>query len=100
MLGGYLANALLLCNYTGSVMLRMLRVLSSDGSASSKLLIFKKHVAPLKSLSIPRLEPCAAVLLANLLHKINTAMDMNFIDTWVRLTVALAWLKSPPSKYS
>lgn len=75
------------------------RVLSSDGSASSKLLISKTGVAPLKSLTIPRSELCAAVLLANLLHKVNTAMDMNFIDTflWSDPTVALAWLKSRTS---
>ena len=51
--------------YAGVVYLRMV---DSTGQVHTSLVIAKTKVAPVKRLSIPRLELCGAQLLAQLLH--------------------------------
>ncbi|KAB0795655.1 hypothetical protein PPYR_12494 [Photinus pyralis] len=68
---------------------------------SSRLLCSKSRVAPLRVISIPRLELCAAVLLAELMQKVTAslAVDANKVFLWTDSTVVLNWLNSAANRY-
>ncbi|XP_062700072.1 uncharacterized protein LOC134284801 [Aedes albopictus] len=74
-----------------------MRSVLADGSAKLNLLTSKSKLAPLKDLSIPRKELCAALLLTRLIQKVVPALDMEFrsIVLWCDSTVVLAWIKKP-----
>ena len=73
-------------------------VASVDGSAELRLCCAKSRVAPLKAVTIPRMELLAAVLLARLTVKIVEEMAMEFseIVLWSDSQIVLAWLRKPP----
>lgn len=78
-----------------------LRVLKSDGSIHINQITAKTRVAPIKTISIPRLELCAAVLLTKLLKDVseNLNIPQTNIHAYTDSTVVLAWLQSHPSKW-
>ncbi|CAH2088129.1 unnamed protein product [Euphydryas editha] len=84
--------------YSAVVYLRMIDV---AGKVKVALLVAKTRVAPIKQISIPRLELCGAVLLSKLL--IETAevlkIPLNKIYAWTDSTIVLAWLNSHPSRW-
>ncbi|GFW47071.1 uncharacterized protein TNCV_55251 [Trichonephila clavipes] len=49
---------------------------SPDGATTVKLVTSKSRVAPVKSVTMPRLELCTAVLLAKLMKRVETALQM------------------------
>ncbi|XP_067207879.1 uncharacterized protein [Linepithema humile] len=73
-----------------------LRTTDVDGMHSCRLLCSKNRIAPLKGLSIPRLELCAALLLAQLTDKVMKCLKVtiNSIHLWTDSTIVLAWLQS------
>ncbi|XP_076299888.1 uncharacterized protein LOC143218544 [Lasioglossum baleicum] len=77
------------------------RVTHADGSSIVTLLAGKSRVAPLKPLTIPRRELCAAVLLARLIELIRNAIGSTVHATycWTDSTVVLAWLRDHPSQW-
>ena len=72
-----------------------------DTSTEVKLVTAKTRVAPLKRLSIPRLELCAAQLLAKLLVVTRRALSIPLQDVycWTDSMIVLAWLDGQPRRY-
>ncbi|GFU11211.1 integrase catalytic domain-containing protein [Trichonephila clavipes] len=64
---------------------------------TNQLLCSKSRLAPIKSMTIPRLELCSCLLLAKLFHKVKPALKMqiNSVNLYSDSTIALAWINSP-----
>ncbi|XP_011685182.1 PREDICTED: uncharacterized protein LOC105448357 [Wasmannia auropunctata] len=86
------------CAYAAVV---YIRVTSLYGDTTTTLLAGKSKVAPLKPISIPRLELSAAVLLSRLMNFIASSLKLEHVPSvcWSDSTVVLAWLNQDPSKW-
>ncbi|KRY46310.1 hypothetical protein T03_7423 [Trichinella britovi] len=74
-----------------------LRTVCVDGEISSRLVMAKSRVAPVKRVTIPRLELLAALVSARLVRYVGQQLSLKIdeIVCWSDSEVALSWIKSP-----
>ncbi|XP_062539042.1 uncharacterized protein LOC134207338 [Armigeres subalbatus] len=77
------------------------RSTSKDGKINTELISAKSRVAPLKRISLPRLELCAALLGAKLYARIAAALEMEEVRCcfWSDSTVVLHWIQAPSNSW-
>ena len=79
-----------------------LRAAREDGSYAASLVMAKGRVAPLKELSLPRLELLASLMAARLLVFVRQALRLPVSVThrcWTDSMVALGWIRGDPSRW-
>ena len=71
---------------------------TKDGKAHVRLVASKTRVAPLKELSIPRLELMSARILAQLMHTVKNALQsqvkLDGVRFWLDSKTALSWIQN------
>ena len=84
--------------YAGVVYLRSI---DSNGAVHTSLVMAKTKVAPIKRLTIPRLELCGAVILAKLIGQVAKILDIptGRIYGWTDSLVVLGWLRGNPRRF-
>ncbi|UYV80986.1 hypothetical protein LAZ67_19002378, partial [Cordylochernes scorpioides] len=78
-----------------------LRTVSLDGQVHISMLAAKTRVAPCKSLTLPRLELCAALLLSQLYRSVVDSLKIDIGRTylWSDSQISLSWIKSDPNRW-
>ncbi|KAM8718925.1 hypothetical protein ACLKA7_011602 [Drosophila subpalustris] len=73
----------------------------SKGELTSRLLCSKSRVAPLKTLTIPKLELAAAHLLSELISNIAEIVQLSCsFYCWSDSTIVLSWIREAPSNFN
>ena len=78
-----------------------LRITDTFGRTHVSLVSSKTKVAPIKRLTIPRLELCRAYLLAQLLFHIQKVFNLPLrtVYAWTDSTIILIWLVGNPRRF-
>jgi len=87
--------------YAAVVYLRTRASHDQDDEWRSSLVMAKTKVAPLKQISLPRLELCAATLLVRLVKHIRSRLILTDcpVHLWSDSTVTLGWIKGHPTQW-
>ena len=78
-----------------------LRSVNQQEEVTTKLLCSKSRVAPVKKVTLPRLELCGSLLLAQLIQKTIPALNLKIyrILLWTDSMIVFSWLTSSASKW-
>ena len=78
-----------------------LRAIDSKNNVHMSLVMAKTKVAPIKRLTIPRLELCSGVVLSKLLDQVANTLAIPFtnIYAWTDSRVVLGWLRGNPRRF-
>ncbi|XP_018792778.1 PREDICTED: uncharacterized protein LOC108971277 [Bactrocera latifrons] len=84
--------------YAATVYLRV----KTNNEIFVSLLLAKTSVAPVKTISLPRLELCGAVLLAETVESVVNNLERTHLNLklWTDSTIVLAWIRKPPCSWS
>ncbi|XP_050338255.1 uncharacterized protein LOC126764636 [Bactrocera neohumeralis] len=84
--------------YAATVYLRV----RTSNEVFVSLLLAKTRVAPVKTISLPRLELCGAVLLAETVESVVNNLELTHLKLklWTDSTIVLAWIRKPPCSWS
>lgn len=79
-----------------------IKSINHKGHGEARLLCARSRVAPVKTITLPRMELCAAHMLALLTHKVSQALNINFdgIYYWTDSMIVLGWIKSDAKRWS
>lgn len=77
------------------------RSIDAAGQSLARLLCSKSRVAPLKTVSLPRLELCACLLVAELFKSVSEVNSIQVHRTffWTDSTTALKWVTTSPHRW-
>lgn len=99
-------RSVLLCGFSDASQLAYgacIYLVSCDNSnkPSSHLICSKSRLAPLSSMSLPRLELCGALLLAQLVDKVLKSLEIHIpqVNLFTDSMIVLDWLNSEPSRW-
>ena len=78
-----------------------LRMVCTNGDVQVALVMSKTKVAPIKRLTVPRLELCGAHLLSRLLHHVREVFSLSLAQShaWTDSTIVLSWLSGNPKRF-
>ncbi|KAH1014408.1 hypothetical protein HUJ04_003249 [Dendroctonus ponderosae] len=79
-----------------------IRAIYEDKSVSSNFLCSKSRIAPIKTVSLPRLELCGALLHSRLVHRVVPALQLKIgnVFLWTDSTIVLCWLRGTPNRWT
>ncbi|CAL1671962.1 unnamed protein product [Lasius platythorax] len=79
-----------------------IKSIDHKGHGEARLLCARSRVAPVKTITLPRMEFCAAHMLALLTHKVSQALNIKFdgIYHWTDSMIVLGWIKSDAKRWS
>ena len=75
-----------------------IQMTDSEDKVHTSLVLAKTKVAPIKRVTITRLELCGAYLLTKILHHVREVLKISSsrVFTWTDSTIVLDWLKGNP----
>ncbi|KAJ8981022.1 hypothetical protein NQ317_002877, partial [Molorchus minor] len=78
-----------------------LRTINDCGEVSVQLICTKSRVAPVKTVTLPKLELCGAVLLVKLAKETITSLKLNIqhVYYWCDSSIVLSWISAHPSNW-